>query len=327
MGKLTLNESEKTKIRQLHGLNGVDLINEQMDAEIAKIECRKKYGKKSEKLTKRGYTKAEEGENYEEGYKTKTIPNKECVDEKWVKAKKEGNILTRVTDKYTDRKVGKKEDEELSNLNSDVIGNIVGMAIGTSGGNDVVNMIDSNSWIVKVEGGEGTNYYETALNAINGMLQLGATVETLNNWMMSDKKNCSGREVNTGSVHDVVNDKYILASPRKALVSLDRITRGLTIRNKEIKELKTIVKTFKSEATNFWNAVENGLGGNDEVITKQFADKKIRNIKDMFRRNMSAIATRTNSIVGMVNGQLTDGDGACSTAMTKTSVKNRNDYK
>ena len=262
MGKLTLNESEKTKIRQLHGLNGVDLINEQMDAEIAKIECRKKYGKKSEKLTKRGYTKAEEGENYEEGYKTKTIPNKECVDELWFKAKKSIKDRVRnIGDKYADKKVGKKEDEELSNLNSDVIGNIVGMAIGTSGGNDVVN------------------------------------------------------------------DIYILASPRKALVSLDRITRGLTIRNKEIKELKTIVKTFKSEATNFWNAVENGLGGNDDVITKQFADKKIRNIKDMFRRNMSAIATRTNSIVGMVNGQLTDGDGACSTAMTKTSVKNRNDYK
>ena len=325
MGKLTLNESEKTKIKQLHGLNGVDLIKEQMDAEIDKIKCRKKYGKLSEKLTKKGYTKAEEGEEYEKGYKTKTIPNKECEDELWVKAKKEGNIITRGVDKYADRKVGKKEDAELNNLNSDIIGDIVGRAIGTSGGNDVVNMIDSNSWIVKVDGG-GTDYFQTALNAINGMLQLGATVETLNNWMMSDKKNCSGREVNTGSVHDVVNDKYILASPRKALVSLDRITRGLTIRNKEIKELKTIVKMFKNEATTFWNAVEKGLGGNDDVITKQFADKKIRNIKDMFRRNMSAIATRTNSIVEMVNGQLTDGEGACSTAMTKTSSDTSKDY-
>ena len=322
MGKLTLTESEKTRIKQLHGLNGVDLINEQMDAEIAKIECRKKYGKKSEKLTKRGYTKAEEGEDYEEGYKTKTIPNKECEDELWVKAKKEGNIITRGIDKYADRKVGKKEDAELNNLNSDVIGNIVGMAIGTSGGNDVVNMIDSNSWLVDVDGG-GRDYFQTALNAIYGMLQLGATVETLNNWMMSNDEDCYKREVNTGSVHDVVNDKYVLASPREALVSLDRITRGLTIRNKEIKELKTIVKMFKNESTTFWNAVEKGLGGNDEVITKQFADKKIRNIKDMFRRNMSTIATRTNSIVEMVVIQLED---ACSTAMTKTSSEDAKDY-
>ena len=219
MGKLTLNESEKTRIKQLHGLNGVDLINEQMDAEIAKVKCRKKYKKKSEKLTKNGYTKAEEGENYEEGYKTKTIPNGQCEDELWVKAKKEGTWVSRTIDGFVDKGVANKEKAELNNLNSDIIGDIVGRAIGTSGGNDVVNMIDSNSWVVKTDT-QDTDYFQTALNAINGMLQLGATVETLNNWMMSNNEDCYKREVNTDSVHDVVNDKYILASPRKALVDM-----------------------------------------------------------------------------------------------------------
>lgn len=343
MGKLILTESEKTKIRQLHGLNGIDLINEQMDAEIKKIKCRKKYGEKSEKLTKNGWTKAEEGEEHKEGYKTKTIPNRQCKDELWVKAKKGGNMYSRWKDKRTDDDASDSDAAELNNLNSDVIGKIVGTAIGTVPTKGVVNMIGSENWIIKVDGGEDTNYVETALNAIKGMLQLGATVETLNYWMMSNTEDCYKREVNTDSVHDVVNDKYILSSPRKALISLDRITRGLTIRNKEIRELKKIVKTFKNDATNFWNAVENGLGGNDEVITKQFATAKIRDIKDLFRKFMTEIARTSYNIVELVAKEILQTEktemvkgtkvitithyGACSYAKTEKSAKDSEQYK
>ena len=325
MGKLTLNESEKTKIRQLHGLNGVDLINEQMDAEIAKIECRKKYGKKSEKLTKRGYTKAEEGENYEEGYKTKTIPNKECVDELWFKAKKSIKDRVRnIGDKYADKKVGKKDAAELHNLNSDVIGKIVGQAIGSLSDREInfVNLINSDSWLVSDDKGV-TNNYETALKAIHGMLQLAATVETLNNWMMSNDNDCYERKIDKEAIHSAINNKYITGSPRESLKELDRITRGLTIRNKEIKELKEVVKSFKSVATEFWNDTESGLGGNDEIITKQFSDAGHRDIKDMFRRKMSQIAARAFKVVKVVEGQMFE---ACSTDKSKTSADNSEKY-
>ena len=119
-------------------------------------------------------------------------------------------MLIRVTIEWCQDVIGDLIDDLIHNTIDDIIGDIVGRAIGTSGGNEVVNMIDSNSWLVDVDGG-GRDYFQTALNAINGMLQLGATVETLNNWMMSNDVDCYKREVNTDSVHDVVNDKYILA--------------------------------------------------------------------------------------------------------------------
>ena len=259
MGKLTLTESEKTRIKQLHGLNSVDLINEQdMDNALSQRKCRAKYAKTSEKWTKKGYTKAEEGENYEEGYKTKELINGLCEKETWVKAKKEGNMITRMTDKMSDNKIAKGEASQINNLNSDIINNIVGAAIGTSGG---VNMIDS---------------------------------------------------------------KYITGTPRKSLQQLDRITRGLNIRNKEIKQLKEIVKTFRTDATLFWNETEAGLGGNDKIITDQFNDKGIRDIKDMFRRNMSNLASYAVKVGKNVGEKLSDNP--CSTAMSKTSVKDRKKY-
>jgi len=319
MGKLTLNESEKTKIRQLHGLNGTELINEQMNKALNQRKCRKEYAKKSEKLTKKGYTIAEEGEDYEEGYKIKTVTNGLCEDERWVKAKKSiGDRITGVVDKRNDGKVGKREGKDLNDLNSDVISVIVGNAIGTKGGGDAVNLLNSDSWVVPPGGGV-TDYYATALNAIYGMLQLAATVETLNSWIMSDSKSCYDRKVTNTEIHDEVNLKYIKSSPRKALIALDRITRGLTIRNEEIKQLKEVVSTFKASATNFWNETEKGLGGSDEIITNQFKEAGIRDIRDMFRRNMSKIAEKTSAVVDNVTEQLKNG---CSVAKSETSVKN-----
>ena len=119
MAKLTLTESEKTRIKQLHGLNGVELIEqEEMDKALNQRKCRAEYKKKSAKLTKRGYTKAEEGGDYEEGYRTKTITNGLCEDELWVKAKRSvGDRIRGVTDKMSDSKVSKKDASELQNLN------------------------------------------------------------------------------------------------------------------------------------------------------------------------------------------------------------------
>jgi len=337
MGKLTLTESEKTRIKQLHGLNSVDLINEQnMDNALAQRKCRAKYAKTSEKLTKRGYTKAEDGENYEEGYKTKTITNGLCEDELWVKAKKEGNMISRLKDKISDKKIAKGEASQINNLNSDVISNIVGAAIGTSGG---VNMIDSSNWIVGIDNssadvtdlGQETktvDYFKTSLNAMYGMIQLAATVEVLNNWMNSNTKDCYEREVDVTESLSTLNEKYITGSPRKSLDSLNKITRGLNIRNKEINQLKDVVKTFKEHATKFWNETESGLGGNDDVITKQFADVPpkpgIRDVKDMFRRYMSKLADYAIKIGDAVEVKLSDNP--CSTAMSKTSVKKKKDY-
>jgi len=321
MGKLTLTESEKTRIKQLHGLNGVDLINEQnMDNALAQQKCRKKYAKTSEKLTKRGYTKAEDGENYEEGYKTKTITNGVCEDELWVKAKKEGNMISRLKDKMSDKKIAKGEATDVNNLNSDIINNIVGAAIGTSGG---VNMIDSSNWIVTLDN-KTVDYFKTALNAMHGMVQLAATVEVLNNWMMSNDKDCYERTTNVKEALSTLNQKYITGSPRKSLQQLERITRGLNIRNKEIKQLKEIVKTFKEDASKFWNETESGLGGNDDIITKQFGDNNIRNVKDMFRRHMSNLAKRAMDVGGDVEEQL--NNDPCSTEMSKTSVKKLEKY-
>ena len=333
MGKLTLTESEKTRIKQLHGLNSVDLINEQdMDNALAQRKCRAKYAKTSEKWTKKGYTKAEEGENYEEGYKTKELINGLCEKETWVKAKKEGNMITRMTDKMSDNKIAKGEASQINNLNSDIINNIVGAAIGTSGG---VNMIDSTNWIITNDGTAvnardlNTNikiveFYETSLNAMNGMMQLAATVEVLNNWMNSNTKDCYEREVDVTEALSTLNQKYITGTPRKSLQQLDRITRGLNIRNKEIKQLKEIVKTFRTDATLFWNETEAGLGGNDKIITDQFNDKGIRDIKDMFRRNMSNLASYAVKVGKNVGEKLSDNP--CSTAMSKTSVKDRKKY-
>ena len=325
MGKLTLNESEKNRIKQLHGLNGLDLINEQdMDNALAQRKCRAKYAKTSEKLTKRGYTKAEDGENYEEGYKTKTITNGVCEDELWVKAKKEGNMISRMKDGMSDKKIAKGEAADVNNLNSDIINNIVGAAIGTSGG---VNMIDSSNWIVTLDN-KTVDYFKTALNAMHGMVQLAATVEVLNNWMMSNTKDCYERITNVKEALSTLNSKYITGSPRKSLDSLNKITRGLNIRNKEINQLKDVVKTFKEHATKFWNETESGLGGNDDVITKQFADVPpkpgIRDVKDMFRRHMSNLAKHAMDVGGDVEEQL--NNDPCSTAMSKTSVKKRKEY-
>ena len=331
MGKLTLKESEKTRIKQLHGLNGVDLINEQMDAEIKKIECAKKYDKKSEKLTKKGYTKAEDGEDYEKGYKTKTIPNRECEDELWVRAKKEGNMISRTKDKIRGNRIDKDEASNLNNLNSDIIGEIVGAAIGTSGG---VNMINSTNWIVTYDGTavnardlntkiKIVDWYETSLNAMKGMIQLAATVEVLNNWMNSNTKDCYERTTNVREALSTLNQKYITGSPKGSLEELRKITRGLNIRNKEIKELKTIVKLFQSEAEILWNAVEGGLGGNNETITSQFKDKA-RDVKNLFSIKMSSLADLAIEVGEDVEVKL--NDNPCSTAMSKTSVKKRKEY-
>jgi hypothetical protein len=333
MGKLTLTESEKTRIKQLHGLNSVDLINEQdMDNALSQRKCRAKYAKTSEKWTKKGYTKAEEGENYEEGYKTKELINGLCEKETWVKAKKEGNMISRMKDGMSDKKIAKDDAADVNNLNSDIINNIVGAAIGTSGG---VNMIDSSNWIVGIDNssadvtdlGQKTktvDYFKTAYNAMKGMIQLAATVEVLNNWMMSNTKDCYERITNVKEALSTLNSKYITGSPRKSLQQLDRITRGLNIRNKEIKQLKEVVKTFTKDATLFWNETESGLGGTDKTITSQFGDNKIRNVKDMFRRHMSNLAKHAMDVGGDVEEQL--NNDPCSTAMSKTSVKKRKEY-
>ena len=321
MGKLTLTESEKTRIKQLHGLTGIDLINEQdMDNALAQRKCRAKYAKTSEKWTKKGYTKAEEGENYEEGYRTKTLINGLCEEETWVKAKKGGNMVSRMKDRMSDNKIAKGEASNINNLNSDIINNIVGAAIGTSGG---VNMIDSSNWIVTLDT-KTVDYFKTALNAMNGMIQLAATVEVLNNWMMSNTKDCYERKVDVTESLSTLNQKYITGTPRKSLQQLDRITRGLNIRNKEIEQLEEIVKTFKNEASEFWNETETGLGGNDKVITDQFKAEGIRNIKDMFRRQMSNLANYAKQVGKDVETQL--NNNPCSVAMSKTSVKKRKDY-
>ena len=333
MGRLTLTESEKTNIKQLHGLTGIDLINEQnMDNALAQRKCRAKYAKTSEKWTKKGYTKAEEGENYEEGYKTKTLINGLCEEETWVKSKKAGNMISRTKDKMSDNKIARGEATDVNNLNSDIINNIVGTAIGTSGG---VNMIDSSNWIVTIDGSTANardlntktktvDYFKTAYNAMKGMIQLAATVEVLNNWMMSNTKDCYERTPNVKESLSTLNSKYITGTPRKSLQQLARITKGLNIRNKEIKQLKEVVKTFTNDATLFWNETESGLGGTDKTITSQFGDNKIRNVKDMFRRYMSNLANHAIDVGGDVEEQL--NDNPCSTAMSKTSVKKRKDY-
>jgi hypothetical protein len=232
----------------------------------------------------------------------------------------------------SDNKIVKDEASDLNNLNSDIIGEIVGAAIGTSGG---VNMISSENWIVTKDGTTANardltkkikivDWYTTSLNAMNGMMQLAATVEVLNNWMMSNTEDCYERTTNVTEALSTLNQKYITGTPRKSLGELSKITRGLTIRNKEIKELKTIVKLFQSEATILWNVVVEGLGGNNETITSQFKEKNIRHIKDMFRRKMSSLATYANTVGEAVEVKL--NDNPCSTAMSKTSVEKRKKY-
>ena len=43
------------------------------------------------------------------------------------------------------------------------------------------SLIDSSNWIVTLDT-KTVDYFKTALNAMNGMIQLAATVELLNNY-------------------------------------------------------------------------------------------------------------------------------------------------
>ena len=122
----------------------------------------------------------------------------------------------------SDNKIARGEATDVNNLNSDIINNIVGVALGGTLG----NMISSSNWVVTIDGTTANprdlntktktvDYFKTAYNAMKGMIQLAATVEVLNNWMMSDTKDCYKRTPDVKEALSTLNSKYITGTPRK----------------------------------------------------------------------------------------------------------------